>query len=447
MIKKIIPWLFPTALCLLILNSCSTEDDYLKSNDEQYTSNKFQVFTEQNGITVNYADGFKTLMERYDSLYNVSHTAKAMKTSFSRSETVSAEYIEFNIRSQEFTTDKGEKYVLFPLIRDYQVAGIMVAALKDEETFVEFYEMSSDEKNYSEILSLFTAQYLKSTVNNRLNKYACGFPGYPACDIEGIIITVPKSGGNGNGLPSGGSGGTSGGCSIYENCMDGNLDGGGGGLPELQISPCLRIKNMLADPTLKSKINALDQPNILGLDHEMGYAAGYPPKNTGVTGTQYQPMENGINTHSVSLPTGNHYFGFIHTHNNEHEGNTTIKIFSPYDLITFLTNIVRNAEENGDISDAYAIVITSQGSYILLYSGLGDYGIGPNQIKNWKEWYQNEFQDLVNTDNLTASNVEKTFARFLNESVKLSGLAAYKFDKNTGSVGKLNSTGNPTPCN
>ncbi|WP_419868524.1 hypothetical protein [Chryseobacterium sp. CT-SW4] len=434
MIKKIIPWLFPTALCLLILNSCSTEDDYLKSNDEQYTFNKFQVFTEQNGITVNYADGFKTLMERYDSLYNVSHTAKAMKTSFSRSETVSGEYIEFNIRSQEFTTDKGEKYVLFPLIRDYQVAGIMVAALKDEETFVEFYEMSSDEKNYSEILSLFTAQYLKSTVNNRLNKYACGFPGYPACDIEGIIITVPKSGGNGNGLPSGGSGGTSGGCSIYENCMDGNLDGGGGGLPELNINPCLKMKSIGKNDTTKSLMS--DLKTKTAEDSEYGFVL--TKNGNDLNGT---PIQGSSNTGEINFDVNAPVSGFIHSH---YTG--ILSIFSASDIFA-----IAQLYKQGLIADMNSfimgVVTASDTQYIMVIDDSIKLGafvanlfegntFDPVVLKNYEFVYQ---MFGIDYDNSVVSN-EKGFYNYL--EANNTGLKILKGDNNMLNWGLLTKDSN-----
>ncbi|WP_292011080.1 hypothetical protein [Chryseobacterium sp.] len=238
--KNLSLWLFSITIGLSALHSCSSEDDYFKSQDEKYTSNQFLVFSAQDSQTINYANGFKTLMERYDSLYSVSHTAKTMKRSLGKSEAVSTEYIEFNIRSQEFTTHEGEKYVLFPLIRNYQVGGIMVAALRENKTIVEYYEMASSEKNYREIFDLFKAEYVKSTINNnRLNKSGCGFDGLDPCDIPGVTITIPKPG-NGTGLPPGGGGGTSGGCSIYQNCIDSNLDGGGGGAPDLGDERCLK---------------------------------------------------------------------------------------------------------------------------------------------------------------------------------------------------------------
>ncbi|WP_419870923.1 hypothetical protein [Chryseobacterium sp. CT-SW4] len=324
--KKIILWLFSVAISLFTFHSCSSEDDYIKSQDEKYTSNKFQIFLAQDGKTINYAEGFKSLMERYDSLYTVSHTTKTMHRSFSKSESIASEYIEFNIRSQEFTTDNNEKYVLFPLIRNYQVDGIMVATLREEETIVEYYEMSKDEKNYQEILNLFKVQYLKSTVKSRLNKSACGFDGYPPCDIDTVIITVPKTGGNGNGLPSGGSGGTSGGCSIYQNCIDGNLDGGGGGgVPELELSSCFRTKLMISKQQIKEKTNALfDQSKLTG---EKGFMAN----SDGLT----SPIVTGED-HSVDFGDISGYEGYYHNHTPD-----GVKIFSPGDIRKLFEFIIK----------------------------------------------------------------------------------------------------------
>lgn len=211
-------------------------------------------------------------------------------------------------------------------------------------------------------------------------------------------------------------------------------------------TPCGKIKTKFANAKFKEKVEALDKPEILAYDHEMGYAAGYPPANTGITETQYLPMENSIGTHNVRLPAGNQFFGYMHTHNNESGDSTPIKIFSPADVITFLTSCVRNADDHGNIGDAYAMVITSQGNYILQYSGLADFNIGPNQINNWNTWYKREFQKLADEDKLTQPNIEKTFARFLTESVKINGLEVYQVEKITGNASKINTDGTKTPC-
>ncbi|WP_292010561.1 hypothetical protein, partial [Chryseobacterium sp.] len=394
--KKIIPWLLPVAISLFTLHSCSTEDDYMKSNDEKYTSNKFQVFSAQDGKTINYADGFKTLMERYDSLYNVSHTAKTMKRSFSKSEAVSTEYIEFNIRSQEFTTDNKEKYVLFPLVRNYQVDGIMVASLRENETIVEYYEMSTGEKNSQEILRLFKTQYVKTTVNKRLSKSACGFDGYPPCDIDTVIITVPK-GGNGNGLPSGGSGGTSGGCSIYENCIDGNLDGGGGGgAPDLELSTCLQVRIQRSNPDFKNKVS--DLQSKLGLKGETGYTQRTNNNYNYHDTSGSTDNSNTLSLPKASLPENYDIFGYMHTHPNDYtytdeDGNEMIregiKMFSPADVWYFM-DMIKNAQEQGrPLSEVYAVMISIKGNYQIRFVG-NQYQIKtftPAQISNFTKDY------------------------------------------------------------
>lgn len=210
-------------------------------------------------------------------------------------------------------------------------------------------------------------------------------------------------------------------------------------------NPCERIRSKFTEAKFKEKVTAIDKSEVFNYDHEMGYASAYPV-NTSVTGTQYQPMENSIGTHNVVLPDGNQYFGYIHSHNNESDGGIPIKIFSPADVITFLTSCVRNADEHGSISDAYCMVITSEGNYILQYTGLGSFSVGPNQVKNWKSWYRDKFQELADNDNLTQPNVEKLFARFLSESVKINGLDVYYVEKGTGKASKLNTDGTKTPC-
>jgi hypothetical protein len=222
--------------------------------------------------------------------------------------------------------------------------------------------------------------------------------------------------------------------------------GGGPSDPEESEDPCEKIKNNFTDAKFNEKISAIDKPEVFGYDHEMGYAAGYPPANTGLTETQYPPMENTLGTHNVKLPPGNQYFGYIHTHNDESNGGSPVKIFSYADLITFLTNCVRNADEHGSIGDAYCMVITSEGNYILKYTGIGDYSIGPNQVKNWEDWYKREYQKLADDDELTQINVEKTFARFLAESVKINGLEIYQVEKGTGKASKINTNGIKIPC-
>lgn len=267
------------------------------------------------------------------------------------------------------------------------------------------------------------------------------FPGSPS--------TPGGGGGGGGGTP--GSGGTppKDPCTLNTVFYRMALGCSGGGvdpeLPEFD-DPCSRIKNKFANAKFKEKVNAIDKPEIFNYDHEMGFASAYPV-NTTVTDIQYQPMENSIGTHTVKLPSGNQYFGYMHSHNNESNGGTPIKIFSPADVITFLTSCVRNADEHLSIADAYCMVITSEGNYMLQYNGIGDFSVGPNQINNWKNWYLTEVQKLQKEDgSFDQADIETFLANFLANSVKVDGLEVYYVEKVTGKASKLNTNGTKTPC-
>ncbi|WP_306619693.1 hypothetical protein [Chryseobacterium ginsenosidimutans] len=269
-----------------------------------------------------------------------------------------------------------------------------------------------------------------------------------ACDYWGTVdMALPSYGGHfvytfdANDCYGGGGAGSAGSGSG----TTGPYHGGGSGTGTIQDNPCTKIKAKFSNVKFKEKVQAIDKPDVFDYDHEMGFAVAYPV-NTTITETQYQSMENSLGTHNVVLPNGNQYFGYIHSHNNESNGGSPVKIFSYADLITFLTSCVRNADEHGSIGDAYCMVITSEGNYILQYTGIGDYSVGPNQVKNWEKWYKREYQKLADEDELTQINVEKTFARFLAESIKINGLDIYHVEKETGKASKLNINGTKTSC-
>jgi hypothetical protein len=261
--------------------------------------------------------------------------------------------------------------------------------------------------------------------------------------------------GGGGGCSDCGGGGTTPGPNVPTNPCGTNLGtvfyrlapgcGGNTDLPDLE-DPCEKIKSKFTDTKFKEKVATIDKPEVFADDSEMGYASGYPDVNTGATETQYVLMENNPNTHKVKLPEGNQYFGYMHSHTNDTATEITIKIFSPADVSTFLTSCVSNADEHLSIGDAYSMVITSEGNYMLQYSGTGDYSIGQNQIDNWNKWYKDEYRKLIRDDKLTKSNVEKTFARFLSESVNIPGLEVYYVEKATGKAFKINPDGTKTPC-
>ncbi|UWX60622.1 hypothetical protein N0B40_19820 [Chryseobacterium oranimense] len=239
--------LFGAALVASLV-SCRSED-FLNSHEEAPPS-KFRVFTAKDKEAINYGRGFKTLLEHYDDIHKVQHTAQAVRNALKNSLETTDEYVEMSIRSQDFTTKTNEKFTLFPLIKNQQVNGIIIAVLKNNETQVEFLKMYPEAENYSEMLKLFREAYLKNTLPQRLTAKAngdCSSDGTP-CDTGEVIITMPGAGGgytggtwNGDTLPTGG-------CLPYENCLNHEGGGGeGGGQGPEPASPNQDIINELKD--------------------------------------------------------------------------------------------------------------------------------------------------------------------------------------------------------
>ncbi len=204
---------------------------------------------------------------------------------------------------------------------------------------------------------------------------------------------------------------------------------------------CEKITTHNQNTDYNAKITALDKPEVFALENETGFATAYGPQ------VNYESLPNIVNG-NLRMPNGSKYFGFIHTHLDK---TGVVKIFSPADVDTFLRACVRNADQQGAMIDAYATVITSEGNYLLKYSGDGNYSIGPNQVDSWKTWYDKEYSDLLENNQLTAPHVEKIFTQFLKEKVKVNGLEVYKTDKTTGKATKMEYDGkdNPvktTPC-
>lgn len=237
----------------------------------------------------------------------------------------------------------------------------------------------------------------------------------PYLPCEAIGMDQPCGNGGGGGM--GGGGGGNGGGYPYPND------------PGLQqfVDTCAKLKTQALTARFKEKVTDLDKDSIFNAKKEKGFASAYGPQTT------YQQMQN-TSDGNVQLPTGNKYFGYMHVHLNK-EG--VVKIFSPTDLATFLTSCVRNAKEKGNMTDAYAMVITSEGSYMLKYSGDGSYNIGPNQIANWNSWYKREYSELVANAAMTQTNVETIFAKFLEEKVNIEGLELYRTSTTAATAERL----------
>lgn len=341
--------------------------------------------------------------------------------------------IDYNVASQTFGEDK--KYIFYPILKDGKVTSLWYGKLNEDRSWVDFYLVHDASASTQRMIGEFQNYYSKKMASR-------GEPDPPVKEIPEIIITppstnppihdpIPGTGGDGTYTPP------------YTGDMSGGpiMHGGGTGTSTTQ-DPCKKLKAQNTDSNFKAKVAELDKKEVFDKKEETGFAAVYGT-------TPFEPLANTAND-NLKFPPGNKYFGYIHTHLDSKEG--VVKIFSPADVVTFLTSCVRNAHEKGTMTDAYGMVITSQGNYILKYSGDGNYGIGPVQETAWQTWYETEFAKIANEDgSILQNNVEKLFTQFLKEAVKVAGLEVYKSDKTTGNTTKLEYNGKDqtvktTPC-
>ena len=457
--KKIIAMLLGI---LLILIACRTETDYVEKEEAKQSFAVFsatssnKVAYKKNAKTgnnqIDYASGFAYLLQRHDSIHHKNNTGLVnssnetiwddeVKQHFIKNS--NSAFIEFRIKSQTIVEGNQDRWIVFPKIENSKVIDLVGVVLSDAETDVRYYYIDRESKFYKDNVSLFQEKYNKHFVKS--NRTAANRDA-PDRDIDGVeIVFSTKPWWDLGKESTKGDTGTSGGgkCTEYDDCNEYDRAGGGGVTQER--NPCDKIKTKLTDTKFTEKVSSLNNSTTLNYDHEMGFASSYAPVGTNL-GIQYQPMDNKIGTHSVRLPEGDRFFGFMHTHNNE---DGVIKIFSPADIMTFLTSCIGNASANGNIRDAYSMVITSEGSYMLQYTGTtSNFTNLTSSLSNWNGKYREMFQDYVDNDNLTQSIVENEFLKFLKNTVNINGLQLYKVDGTTSKKLSLNTnnTTNTTPC-
>ncbi len=244
---------------LSLLSSCRTEDGAIAQ--KQIEDKRFAVFVPKDGKTVDYANGFASLMKKYDQVHltnisGINNKPSIKNLSASNNKSGSSfqdigKYIEFKIRSQTVIEENGNKWVAFPKVENEKVTGLIIATLRDKETQVVFTDLDSNDQFYTENLPLFQQaldRYL-SKKKSKLNVVASikngaiasvdpgADPGTdpPAyeTDIEGVTVKgKPKPSDNGtNGLPSGPS--TPIACEQIQGCYNPAETGGGASAPYL----------------------------------------------------------------------------------------------------------------------------------------------------------------------------------------------------------------------
>ncbi|MFY0630976.1 MAG: hypothetical protein JXR05_11380 [Flavobacteriaceae bacterium] len=195
------------------------------------------------------------------------------------------------------------------------------------------------------------------------------------------------------------------------------------------VDPCEDVQNLAIDIDFSAKIDELE--GNLGLTHETGYAQDI---NTGFN----EMVLSGVNGNQVETPKSNTIMGAIHTHpdsllvRNPDTGimeiKYAVKMFSPGDLKSFL-EIVKNGNGiNFDTSEVYSALVTSDGNYMLRFSG------------SHTEIPSTPTLDTMATamfyDLYVINGNDKTygFLKFLKDALGITNVEIYEFDSNTGEI-------------
>ncbi|MBD3907359.1 hypothetical protein NAL32_22045 [Chryseobacterium sp. Ch-15] len=355
-----------------------------------------------------------------------------------------SEYIEFNIRSQDlFFETQDERWILYPIIENSSVAGIVAAILRKDETEVEFRQLDPDGENYRNIILPFSAAYMKARLETTKNAKGsgCGFEWLPECGIQEVIITVPSP-------PKGPQPPTTpfnppSGCSRFQNCLNPDPGGGGGGLPQLQLNPCAKIAKIGRSGDTKEFFKNL-KGKTTGTDIEHGFLLNENDSGIGGVPVQGQPGGAGIDF-NVTSPVD----GFIHSH---YTG--LLSIFSPEDILT-----IANLYNNGMIKDMNSFimgVVTASGTqYIIVIDDPVKFGafasnvmaggqLDQAMIEAYSVLYNNIFQ--IKPQNPVNTN-ENNFVKYLESNN--TGLKVLKGDETFSNWALLskNSNGNIVPQN
>ena len=196
--------------------------------------------------------------------------------------------------------------------------------------------------------------------------------------------------------------------------------------------PCAKIKAKFADTRFKEKYDELNKPENFDLDHELAYVMRYPPIGTNIPPAYFKvdmpPCSTG-NGNAVMPSNDAGIAGVIHTHNNEDcNGKLPVKVPSPVDIKYLLNTLLSQANQyTGSYSNAYSITITSEGSYMLMYTGTAYPGsLNYDTVKKLKEDYARQFQELSDDGKATQPNIEREFVKFMKEKINKPGLEVYR---------------------
>lgn len=194
--------------------------------------------------------------------------------------------------------------------------------------------------------------------------------------------------------------------------------------PGEEEDPCEGIATLLDDSGFVDKMEELEDNE--DLHHETGYSHN-------MDGNFTQLQQNGNNAVVIPKPFDPNLIGAMHVHYNDYQipdqdGDGTpdirkmIRQFSASDIKTFL-EMVKNAHQNGNpTSKVYLMMVSSQGNYMLRFTGNVsniNLNFNPKQLKSVYEGYFKKYSD------------EKAFLMFMkNEIPSSTGIRLYKIKSN-----------------
>ncbi|MGV0941647.1 hypothetical protein [Empedobacter sp. ULE_I140] len=320
-----------------------SEEDIMQTEKIEQEKKTFAIFSQSSKIqgksnksTIDYANGFSILMQRYDSIHHTNISGLVNTTNIIEHKKNSRQniilesrdfYIETRLHSQTIFDENGDIWVMYPKIKNKQVKDLLIASYTDDGTNVFFSYVKKDSKLFAININLFQLEYDKqfnSSINKKANVDDCGFEGLPSCDLGEVIIT-PNPGGSGcsNCYTTPPENGGSSGCSQFVECLDNPPGGGGGDGIDPIIDPCLQAlinnivaKDYLNSPEVKETLEKLKKG--LPLDEIEKYFLFAKYNSSGIIKPTPIIDGNKGNTGNVSVGPSDtkNILGRVHSHTN-----------------------------------------------------------------------------------------------------------------------------------
>ncbi|MDY3350472.1 hypothetical protein PG357_00580 [Riemerella anatipestifer] len=452
---------------LLLLAGCRADDMVTNAKRQDNWAKKFKTFFKSSPQQeVNYAEGFRQLALKYDSLHqtNISGRQTIDKLLKSASESklnigdlasTPYTYIDFNVRSQLIVQENGNKWILFPKVSNKQVTDLMVAVLIEDETRFGIYTLDSHSQIYADNIDAFRKAYNKHkhhlSVSAKDQLFLspmkiCGQDN--ACNIDEVIITIPPVSQQpyppmgffppsyGGGFPE---------CDGYRECIP-PFYGGPMPMPDPiyipPTDPCEKAKTQITNNTEAQKaVGNLREHLKSGVGGEKGWL--FPSGG----GAAKPTTEN--HNHSVNLGPPSEIEGAYHNHTG-----SGVNIFSASDVASLIE--IARYRGIGNREDAFmGMVAPGDIHYLIRFTGkeneLPAYGsYSPEMLKelNNKQWMY--YQDTFSKPNLTKEQrLEQTLFNTLEQMGLKDKVTLQRIDKNNN-VSTIsqnqNGTINVTPC-